>query len=445
MMLHHLFRNNIQQLLPNAIRKVALAVSGGADSLGLMLLFKDLISQDGVFSHLELIVIIVDHDLRKSSKFEADYVQTIAHDLGLKCFVLKWLHDENVSNLQARARIARYDLMTDLCSSLDILVLATGHHCDDFLETFCLRTERKSGILGLSSAYTMFHNNIMIIRPLANISKAMVVSFLKSKNIQWCEDESNHSVKYIRNRIRQNLALQLQENLVEKLELVNAKAQPLQQYLIKAIAECVSINHMGFAIIDLESFLSFDTNVQFYLMAHVITIVGGNMHIPRARSIMNVLDLSKQHTLAGCVIKKIENKVLIYREFGRIKPTASSLQDKSVWDNRFTIYTSVLKGALKDIYVSHFLDIDYKSSMFSHLLDGLSNLSCGHHKEILFTIPVIKTLEKVLCIPHISYYNDSAFNAFDESLMHKIRGTRFVFKPPFRSRFTHFLDRNYNE
>ncbi|MCC8418771.1 MAG: tRNA lysidine(34) synthetase TilS [Rickettsia endosymbiont of Glossina mortisans submortisans] len=429
-MLYEKFEYNINNLIGNfGLSKIAVAVSGGSDSVALLYLANIWAEKNNI----ELSVISVDHNLREQSKQETHYIQNISNSLNRKHYSFSFDHQNNFSNLQERAREGRYDLMTNLCLELDILVLSTAHHEDDYVENFCLRLERNSGIFGLSSSNINWYNNIQIIRPLYNIPKSELVEYLVSHNIKWFEDESNSSDKYRRNIIRQKLAKGEDyikaDIILQQLKINDLLDNKFKPELISAIAEAVKIFEYGFAFLDLVKFDKFSNEVKVQIINFLLIIISGQSRAARFYSVEPILklitqDVNFKNTLHGCVINRIQNELLIYREFGKKLPESKILLDKSViWDNRFCITRN---QETPNCFVTHLSLEDYKMIKKQLDLEPLKNLSCKNHNAILFTLPIIKILEKVIAIPHISYYDNDMWN-FEVS-----------FAPNFVSRFTHF-------
>ncbi|ADE29553.1 tRNA lysidine(34) synthetase TilS [Rickettsia prowazekii] len=429
-MLYEKFEYNINNLIGNfGLSKIAIAVSGGSDSISLLYLANIWARKNNI----ELFVISVDHNLRPQSKQENYYIHTISSNLNRKYYNLSFDHQNNFSNLQERAREGRYDLMTNLCLELDVLVLLTAHHEDDYVENFCLRLERNSGIFGLSSSNIHWYNNIQIIRPLYNIPKSELVEYLVNHKIKWFEDESNLSDKYRRNIIRQKLFKE--ENYIKaEISLQQLKTNKLiedelKPALISAIAEAVKIFEYGFTFLDLVKFDKFLNEVKAQIINFLLIMISGQSRSARFYSIAHILklisqDINFKNTVHGCVIKRIQNELLIYREFGKKLPKSKILLDKSViWDNRFCITKN---QKTPDCVITYLSLADYKAIKKQLDLKHLKNLSCKNHNAILFTLPIIKILEKVIAIPHISYYDNDVWN-FEVS-----------FAPNFVSRFTHF-------
>ncbi|WP_341753200.1 MULTISPECIES: tRNA lysidine(34) synthetase TilS [unclassified Candidatus Tisiphia] len=436
-MLYQQFQQNIEQLIGNRPhqRSVALAVSGGADSIALLMLTHKWVSTNSINENISMVVMLVDHHLREQSKLEHEYVRDLSRKLGYDYHLLHFDHQNNFSNLQARAREGRYQLMTDLCKKLDILTILTAHHLDDYIENYCLRLEKKSSIFGLSGSPINWYNNVKIVRPLFNIPKQRLVTYLIANNIKWFEDESNKSDKYQRNIIRKKLAQEgeyVKNQIISQQSTINQLVEEkLQPELIACIAESVKIYQFGFATINLLQITGFASEIILQLISFVLIIISGKNRSSRSESIRIIVTLLQQQmnftkTLHGCVIKKINNNLIICREFGRSLPMDIKLNNIDIWDGRFRFTGSFANNS--GYLVSNLTIKDYSKIRKDLDLTILKETSFNNHVAILFTLPVVKILEKVIAIPHISYYNDEELS----------KGLDVSFSPNFVSRFTHF-------
>jgi tRNA(Ile)-lysidine synthase len=182
--------------------KIAVAVSGGADSMALTLML-----QDFAASHsLELHALHVDHNLRNESAKEAIIVQSRLTSHNINCHILtsETLIQEMQGNLMQNARMVRYDLMLQYCQANEISYLATAHHMEDVVETFLMRLGRGSGVDGLSSIKSFSQmQNINIIRPLLNISKIELKNYLLQRGIEWINDPTNQNPRFTRTKMRE--------------------------------------------------------------------------------------------------------------------------------------------------------------------------------------------------------------------------------------------------
>ena len=426
-----IFSNNIEHLLgktkPN---KIALAVSGGADSVTLLMLASSWARSSGV----ELTVLSVDHNLRPEAKEEVDYVRRLSSELGWNCTALSLDLGIKTSNLQSRAREGRYGLMHEVCKQRGIKELLTAHHFDDLIENYLIRYSRASSFLGLSNSHRYYYQDIRILRPLFNLRKYQLLTYLSSNNIRWYEDISNNSDKYQRNRIRKFLsnldATKLQEIEAEIAE-AERQAASLNVELIKSLAKVCSFNNYGFAFIDIKAFNNLSKALKVQILSYVITIISGNKSMPRYRNTNIILDkLSRNepvhNSMHSCILQTTGDKLLIYREASHIKSEPILLSDKNIWDSRFEIIAD--QDRHKNLWLSKLTNEDYAKIKDKIDCSYLQLLSYNSHKKILFTLPVIKNLEKIIAIPHISYYDS-------EQLVQ----LKVLFRPNFVSRFTHFF------
>lgn len=432
LMLYKKFQDNLNNLLDKIIpSSISLAVSGGVDSVALLLLM-DIWAKE---NRVEIIVFTVNHNIRVEAKIETQYVVELCKQLDYSCLILDWDPHANFANLSARAREGRYKLMTYACHKYGVLNLLTAHHQDDYVENFIIRKKRKSGILGLSSSNINFYNNIKIIRPLFNIQKQELIDFLQNKNIKWIDDLSNFSSKYLRNRIRNELETKeksFKKKILLKQNEINQEAKLLSKILIEAIAESTIIYSYGFARINLEILAKYSFTQQLYLINYILAIISGNIKTPRADSTIKLLKIIQLNndftkTLHGCIIKKINIFLLIFREFGKTIPESVELKNQILWDQRY-FYEG--KTLLPGAYITNLNMSDYKEIKNKINLEKLKTLSFNNHKAILFTLPTIKKLEKIIALPHISFYNYNELNEHD---------MKFSYKPAFTSRFIHFF------
>ncbi len=178
---------------------IALAVSGGADSLALLWLAARAF---GPRAH----VLTVDHGLRPESEAECAQVLAIARALGLPATAIR-LSMKPGPNLQEQAREARYAAMARECEALGIRHLLTAHHADDQAETLLMRLSRGSGLSGLSgirAATTL--SGLSVLRPLLSRSRAELVAIVHATGWIAADDPSNRNPRFGRTHARRLLA-----------------------------------------------------------------------------------------------------------------------------------------------------------------------------------------------------------------------------------------------
>jgi tRNA(Ile)-lysidine synthase len=178
---------------------MAVACSGGPDSLALTLLASDAFPG-------QVTALIVDHGLRPESAAESTMVSRWLQAKNVPCEILTWTGNKPTSGVQLAARTARYRLLADACDRLRIGELLLAHHLDDQAETFLLAIGRKAGLQGLAGM-APFRNQAELnyVRPLLSIRKARLVATLEAMGQPFLHDPSNENVRFDRARLRQQM------------------------------------------------------------------------------------------------------------------------------------------------------------------------------------------------------------------------------------------------
>ncbi len=177
---------------------VALAVSGGPDSLAMLWLARGLGAQVHVLS--------VDHGLRAEAATECAMVAALAAEIGLPHKTLR-LALEPGGNVQAVARQGRYAAMGEYCRTKGIGQLLTAHHRDDQAETLLMRLARGSGAGGLASVRAVSEiEGLRVLRPLLGWSRADLQAVLADSGWSAVIDPSNSDPRYDRTAARTLLA-----------------------------------------------------------------------------------------------------------------------------------------------------------------------------------------------------------------------------------------------
>jgi len=182
-----------------------LAVSGGTDSLAMMVLaaaWTKALGHDAP----RLSVATVDHALRPEAAAEAASVGQLAHDLGLEHAVMRWDADKPATGLQEAAREARYALLEAHMRTIGADALVLAHHADDQAETVLMRLSAGSGLTGLGGMEqeTRLRDSVLL-RPLLDVPGARLRATLEAANIRPMEDPSNENAWFTRVRFRQSL------------------------------------------------------------------------------------------------------------------------------------------------------------------------------------------------------------------------------------------------
>lgn len=175
--------------------RILLAVSGGPDSLALLLLAQEALPE-------RIAAATVDHGLRPEAADEAAFVADVCARLGVAHTVLT-PGQPIAGNLQSAARAARYALLEDAADAAGCVFIATAHHMDDQFETVLMRVARGSGIDGLSAIRA---RNGRIIRPMLGFAKAELEAICADAGVEPVRDPSNDDADFDRVAMRQFLA-----------------------------------------------------------------------------------------------------------------------------------------------------------------------------------------------------------------------------------------------
>ena len=178
---------------------VAVAVSGGPDSMALLFLVHAFIK----YKKGNLIALIVDHRIRNNSNLEAKYISAYLDKNNINSQILSVDKDNVEKKTMNEARNNRYNLLTNFCNLNNILHLFVAHHKDDNLETFLNRKIAGSDFYGLKSMSEFsLYNKVCIFRPLLNFSKNSLLTYNNKNKIDYINDPSNYNLNFTRPTIR---------------------------------------------------------------------------------------------------------------------------------------------------------------------------------------------------------------------------------------------------
>ena len=195
--------------------RLALAVSGGADSMAMLAL------AHGAFPG-QVIAATVDHGLRAEAANEAAMVAGWCAGHGVAHATLLADRPIGPSDIQAEARAMRYELLQGWATGAGATLLATAHHADDQAETFLMRAARGSGPAGLAGIRARrVLGELLLVRPLLGWRHAQLRASVEGPGIPFVDDPSNLDERFERVRVRRLLA---QEAWLDPLQLAAAAA-----------------------------------------------------------------------------------------------------------------------------------------------------------------------------------------------------------------------------
>jgi tRNA(Ile)-lysidine synthase len=328
---------------------LAVAVSGGADSMALLCLAAR-------WGKHPLTALTVDHGLRAESAEEARRVKAWAAALGVAHVTLVWRGEKPKANLQAAARAARYGLLADWCREAGAQGLLLAHTLNDQAETVLLRLARGSGVNGLAAMAPVTQlRGIVLLRPLLGVSRARILATLRALGQDWIEDPSNDNARFARVRLRKAQAVLADAGLTpERLaatatRMARARAA-LETHTTALLESCAQWDSAGFCALDTQTLAAAPEEIGLRALARIVMAVGGLDVTPRLERLERLYarlckaSLGRGATLGGCRIipdsrARRRGSHLVLREAAAIaaQPLPLAPGEEMLWDHRFRI------------------------------------------------------------------------------------------------------------
>jgi tRNA(Ile)-lysidine synthase len=193
--------------------RVAVAVSGGADSVFLLHALREL----APLWNLSLTVVHVEHGIRGAeSVADARFVRQLAAECGLPFELREAKVLPSADNLEQAARLARHGFFAELIRRGQVDRVATGHTRSDQAETVLFRVLRGSGLAGLAGIRPVTREGL--VRPLLESSRPEIEEWLKAHGIEWREDSTNQDRSYARNHLRHEVLPLLRASFNPRLD-----------------------------------------------------------------------------------------------------------------------------------------------------------------------------------------------------------------------------------
>jgi tRNA(Ile)-lysidine synthase len=327
--------------------KIAVAVSGGSDSLALTIFLAKWAKENNYL----LYAITIDHGIRKESSQEAVETGSKIKDIVFQHHILNIPNKIKNSNIQEHARKERYKLLTKFCNENQIYHLFVGHTINDQVENFFVRLARGSSAYGVSGMNDkLILNNTRILRPLLTFYREELQEFLNTKNIKWVNDPSNNNTNY--NRIvarniinsEQFLALSNQNNkqiLLNRImsllsELKNLKEEN-EKTLLEFMTKNIIIKNEGYGILTIENIKNYSENIVIRAISKLTTTISCKIeHEPRYKSLKIIYDkiINNDYnncTLGGCYLEfKRNKKIIILTPEINLKKQASNFLGRKI-------------------------------------------------------------------------------------------------------------------
>ena len=383
-------------------KRLALAVSGGPDSLALL----HLAAPWAQANEIALTVLTIDHGLRAGSAIEAERVASEAARLGLPHATLRWAPPARpASGLQASARQARYDLLAGYCHAHGIKALLTAHHRDDQAETFLMRLARGSGLDGLAAMPVRgAWAGIAVLRPLLDVPKARLVATLEESGVSFSTDPSNSDPRFERTQLREEsdalarigLTADAIARSVGRLRRAREALEHATEVFLSAHGEA---HEAGYCMLDRGALATAPEEIALRVLARVLDAVTGREEAASLAKIEALLEpllaeSDKARTIGGCRLQPSGDQLFIVREVradNALPIVAVAPGQCAVWDRRFAV--TLDPAAMRGIDVRALGDAAFLAARRNDpWLAGLPRLA-GR------TLPALWQGEKLLGLP----------------------------------------------
>jgi tRNA(Ile)-lysidine synthase len=342
------FFEQMEKLWPHRqSNRFAVGVSGGSDSLALAVLCKVWFASKAA----EFEALVVDHQLRSESGQEATETASQLQLLGIRATVIASDAKTQSGSFQLKARKARFEGLVDYCNRNVIQQLLLGHNLDDQVETFLLRLESGSQLLGLAAMPAIAGQlpNLSIWRPLLPFHKSETADFLREQKITWIEDPSNQKTVNGRIWFRKNKAALVREGIAQAsiISVVNelGRWRSKQQSVVNEFVEKqVTQSCFGWASLEARSIKGIPSFQRTTLFTQLISWIrnsyqplsGSNLE-QLAKWLSDLNTKSKHLTLGGCLLSYRHGRIFVCREERNLRHSATNQPNSLLWDQRFLL------------------------------------------------------------------------------------------------------------
>ncbi|MCW4116916.1 tRNA lysidine(34) synthetase TilS [Aurantimonas sp. MSK8Z-1] len=330
-----------------------LAVSGGPDSLALMLAAAHHRAAQSDAPDVCFLVVTVDHGLRPDAAVEAQAVARLAGSLGLAHETRHWYPVPPVTNLQAQAREARYALLAAAARDAGACAVMTAHHLDDQVETHLIAAARKAGDRGLAGMREIrdLEPGIALLRPLLAVPGARLKAGVAAAGLSAADDPSNRDRRFLRVRLREALAREDVDRpaffaaIATHTAARDAFDRRLAASRHTADGPLFDVDAEGVIRMRRSAFARLPPALRLAWLARAVVAAGGGLHAP-ARPALERLDARLERereaaaTLGGAAIGADAGAIRFTREWGRRGIAAMAVDTgtrQTVFDRRFDV------------------------------------------------------------------------------------------------------------
>lgn len=316
--------------------RLLVALSGGGDSVGLLTALARMrarLPEAGC----DLIAATVDHGLRPGSRDEAIAAGRLSESLGIPHAVLAWTGDKPRSGVQAKAREARYQLLTRHALSRGADLVLTGHNLEDNVETHRMRLARNRDGEGhgMADAVLLF-GKMWAARPLLGLRREVIRDYLRRQGVCWAEDPSNDNPIFERVRLR----LERQALEAPDFAALTHRRSARFRAAAKLLESRAAVIGLKVGVVELAD-LSSDHPALLDAVLALAALLGGREHMlgqEGGQALRRFLAAGAgQLTIGRCVFDRRGDRLYLQRERRGLPAVSAAPGEAALWDNRLRI------------------------------------------------------------------------------------------------------------
>lgn len=335
----------VQSFLDRLTRpcRILVAVSGGSDSIGLLLSLHRVLAAEKAMGH-SLVAATIDHALRPEAASEAEAVSRQCGELSIPHVILRWSGEKPNSGISAASREARYRLLMEAADRFAADVIVTGHTLDDQIETVAMRASRSEaeanlGLAGMAEA-VLLDRRCWLMRPFLTTRREAIRDTLRQSGRGWIDDPSNCDRHYERVRVREDLADQsdmpvetIQSAARRRCQLADDAADLARRYLRVTRGVLAQLA---------PEVMNEEPEILRHLLANLAAILGGRQYLPASATMDRVMAMLDRRVMgrmtAGRVIFDVRREGLfLHRENRDLTAIEIAKGQTQSWDERYRI------------------------------------------------------------------------------------------------------------
>lgn len=297
------------------IKRAVIAFSAGPDSVCLLDVLKTIYGDK-----IKFCLAYINHGLRPKNilKKEEELTRLYAGHYKCACKIIKIKVSKTKKGIEAEARERRYNALISYAKKISANRIILGHNLDDLVETFFMNLIRGSGTLGLLSIPAV---RLPYVRPLIDIKKSEILSYLRKKGLSFSMDLTNLNLNIRRNYVRKkiiplmlNLNPQLYEIVKREIAILHNDEKFLQDFVKKLFKKAVKKRSDGFTI-DLNHLFCYNKAIVTRIIMEIIKSLKGDLTGITSKHIEAIIGLKSK--LSGKKILLPQN-LYAQRIFGKI-------------------------------------------------------------------------------------------------------------------------------